>query len=190
MIKKKKNGWAGGGGQKHGCMLRWSLHNNRHSPFLFFFMMEWNPSGNPAGMQHAVVQKPLSVLRPPFPATSHPGGHWWTSGILGVLQCHWMSIFCHMRVLCASVFYASAALWLWGLGDRLYMSIMSFHVYHGDWSTSTKRFSLLPAHKHVDIHAAKGMHSGPCSHSLCISCSSIPVTFWRPCPLHPHHQQA
>lgn len=46
---------------------------------------------------------------------------------------------------CASVFYASAALWLWGLGDRLYMSIMSFHVYHGDWSTScVSPYCLLP----------------------------------------------
>lgn len=98
MIKKKWLSWERGAEAWLHFAVVSPQQPQRHSLFFFSFMMEWNPYGNPAGMQHAVVQKPLSVLRPPFPATSHPGGHWWTCGILGVLQCHWTSIFCHTRV--------------------------------------------------------------------------------------------
>lgn len=99
--------------------------------------------------------KNLKVFSDPFPATSRPGERWWTSGVLGVLQCHRASIFAarmsarlRVRCICSLV----------RLGGLL---VPVHHVLScvPRWLVSKLCSSLLPGHKHVDIHAVKPGHA-------------------------------
>lgn len=89
-------------------------------------------------MQHAVVQKRLSVLRPvgrhaappPWGDADGPLGFWEFGGDTGRLVLP--RVYRHSRHLQPPRHEGRSA---GGFGDRLYVSIMSSHVCRGDWST-------------------------------------------------------
>lgn len=138
-------------------------------------MMGWNPSGNPAGTQRAVVQNPLSVLRP----DSHQIPPWgalmdkWGSGSSAVSP---EVYFCHTRV-CAP----PCSMHLQPCGMRLGGLVV--HVHHvlscvPWWLVNKLCSSLLPGHKHVDMHAVKPGHALRSVLSQFV-CFLVTVTFWR-----------
>lgn len=138
-------------------------------------MMGWNPSGNPAGTQRAVVQKPLSVLRPD-PHHIPPWGALmdkWGSGSSAVSP---EVYFCHTRV-CAppcSMHLQPCGMRLGGLVVRVH------HVLScvPRWLVNKLCSSLLPGHKHVDMHAVKPGHALRSVLSQFV-CFLVTVTFWR-----------
>lgn len=159
----------------------------RHYSPSFSSMMGWNPAGNLAGMKHTVVQKPFlrAVPRriPPWGALMDK----WGSGSSAVLLDIY---FCHRRV-----HVPPCSMHLQPCGIRLGGLVV--HVHHvlsrvAWWLVNQLCSSLLPGHKHADIHAVKPGHALTlCSRSLCVSWSRALTSLWhfedtRDVPRTPH----
>lgn len=121
----------------------------------FFFMMGWNPSGNSAGTQHAVMQKPLSVLRPVLRHIPRRGALMdkWGSGSSAVSPDVYF-----FRHACLRASAPPSSMHLQPCNMRLGGLIVRVHHV---LSCVRRRLvdklccSWLPGHKHVDMRVGK-----------------------------------